>query len=213
MNGNNPKTAVVVGTGSRIGRTITLELARRGFRVGIADYGEDDVRGTLERVRRCGGEAELYSCNVRDLTQVQAMAKHFFDVWGGVSLLVNNPGLDDCGRCCGDIPMDEWEEVIETNLLGVVHACQAFLPRMIEKGGGHIANGTYGAGIVPAADQIPYDIARAGVISYTEKLSAELAPCDVAISMLYPALIDTRLIDGWLQEAGFELEDKELVGG
>lgn len=205
MNGNSARTAVVVGAGSRIGRAITLELARRGFRVGIAEYGEDDARGTLERVRREGGEAELYSCDVRDHRQVQAMANFFFDSLGGVSLLVNNPGLDDCGRPAGGIPACEWEEVIDTNLLGVVHACQAFLPRMMERGGGHIANGTYGAGIVPAADHLPYDIARAGVISYTEKLKAELAPCDIAISMLYPALIDTRLIDGWLKRAGFDV--------
>lgn len=142
MNGKHARTAVVVGAGSRIGRAIALELARRGFRVGIVDYGEDDARGTLERVSKAGGTAELYPCDVRDLGQVQAMANHFLDIWGEVDLLVNNPGLDDCGRPSGDIPVSEWEEIISTNLLGVVHACHAFLPGMIEGGGGRIANGT-----------------------------------------------------------------------
>ncbi len=211
MERNHTKTAVIVGAGSRIGRTIAVELAKRGFKVGIVDYGVDDARGTLEMVRKAGGTAELYCCDMHNLMEVQAMAEYFFAAWGVVDLVVNNPGVDDCGRCVGDIPVYEWEEVIGTNLLNVVYACHSFIPRMIEQGGGHIANGTYGAGIVLAADHVAYDMARAGVISYTEKLKTELAPCDIGVTMLRPALIDTRIIDAWLQEAGLDVGVKESV--
>lgn len=212
MKGNPAKTAVVVGAGSKVGRAITLELARRGFKVGIVDYGEDDAQGTLEKASKAGGTAELYSCDVRDLEQVQAMAEHFFDAWGEVGLLVNNPGVDG-EENKGDMPVEEWEEVIDTSLLGVVYACHAFLPRMIEQGGGHIANGTYGAGINSAADSVPYDIAKAGVISYTERLRTELAPCDIGVTMLCSALVINKLIDGWLRRAGFDVGVKELIKG
>jgi len=90
----------------------------------------------------------------------------------------------------------------------VVYACRAFIPRMIEQGGGHIANGTYGAGINSAADSAPYNVARAGVISYTGKLRTELAQCDIGVTMLCTSLVNTRLIDGWLRRAGFDVEVK-----
>ena len=204
MKGNHAKTAVVVGAVSKVGRAVTLELARQGFKLGIVDCGEDDARGTLEKVEREGGTAELYSCDVRYLEQVQDMAEHFLSEWGEVGLLVNNPGMNRGGDT-GDIPVEDWEEVMDTNLLGVVYACRAFIPRMVEQGGGHIANGTYGAGINSAADSVPCDIARAGTISYTEKLRTELAPCDIGVTMLSSALVNTRLIDGWLRRAGFDV--------
>lgn len=213
MKGNPPMTAVVVGAGSKIGRVIILELARQGFKVGIVDYGEDDAKTTLEKVRRSGGTAELYSCDLSDLKQVRAMTEHFFAVWGEVGLLINNPGLDDCGRCVGDIPVEEWEEVIDTNLLGVIYACHTFIPRMIEKGGGHIANGTYGAGIISHADLAPYNIAKAGVISYTNKLRTELAPCDIGVTMLCSDMINHYFLARWLKRIGFDIRVKELIKG
>jgi NAD(P)-dependent dehydrogenase (short-subunit alcohol dehydrogenase family) len=64
---------------------------------------------------------------------VRAMAEHFFSAWGEVGLLVNNPGMNGGGDA-GDIPAEEWKEVIDANLLGVVHACHAFVPRMDSQG-------------------------------------------------------------------------------
>ena len=210
MVGNLAKTAVIIGAGSRIGKEIATELARRGFRLGIIDCGMDDPRSTLKAVEKANGMVELGTCEVRDLEEVQFMAEQFFDAWGEVGLLVNDPGLDDCGRYAGDIPVEEWREVIDANVMGVVYACHAFIPRMIEQGGGHIANGTYGAGLVTAKEAAPYDIARAGVISYTERLRTELAPCNIGVTMLSSSPINTKLIDGWLKKAGFELRTKVL---
>lgn len=212
MKKKHAKTAVVVGAGSKVGRAITLELTRQGFKVGIVDYGEDDARGTLDMVEREGGEAELYYCDVRDLEQVQAMADHFFAAWGEVGLLVNNPGVKG-GENTGNIPVEEWEQVMDINLLGVVYACRSFIPRMVEQGRGNIANGTYGAGVNPDADSVPCHIARAGVNSYTEKLRAELAPCDIGVTMLCSAMTNPRLFDGWLKRTGFDLGVKEPIKG
>jgi NAD(P)-dependent dehydrogenase (short-subunit alcohol dehydrogenase family) len=202
MDENNAGAVVIVGAGTRIGRTIATELSKRGFKVGIVDYGVDDARSTLEMVRKTCSSAEICYCDIHNMMELQAMAEHFCTAWGKVDLLVNNPGMDGCGRCAGDIPVQEWEEILCTNLLGVAYVCQAFMPCLTEQSGGHIANGTYGAGIIPGADHIMYQIARAGVISYTNKLKAELAPHNIGVTMLHPTLIDTRNIDDWLRVIG-----------
>jgi NAD(P)-dependent dehydrogenase (short-subunit alcohol dehydrogenase family) len=135
---------------------------------------------------------------------------HIFNAWGEVGLLINNAGVDDCGRNAGDIPIEEWEEVINTNLWGVVFGCQAFIPNMIGQGGGHIAVGTYGAGIVSAAEMAPYYIAKAAVTSYSNKLATELAPYNIGVSMLCSSMINNGLIDRWLKRIGFDLGIRQL---
>lgn len=211
MRRDHAKMAVIVGAGSKVGRAIAVELAWRGFKVGIVDFGMDDAQSTLDMVREAGGTAEPYSCTMSNLEEVRAMACHFFEAWGEVGLLVNNVGADNCGARVCETPIGEWQEVINANLWGTVFACHAFIPRMIEQGGGHIANGTYGAGLALAKETAPHNIAKAAVTSYTNGLSSELAPCDITVSMLCSALANARHIDGWLKRAGFDIEVKELI--
>ena len=211
MGWDHAKTADLVGAGSGMGKAIALQLARRDFKMGIVDYGMDDARSTLDIIR-ANGRAELYYCDVRKIKEVQAMADHFFDVWGEVGLLVNNPRID-CDGDVEDVPAEKWVEVIKTNFLGVVHACHAFIPGMIIQGGGHIVNGTYGNGITSASERTPYSIASVLVIAYTERLRNKVALCDIGVTMLCPSLANTRLIDGWLQNAGIDAGTKELIRG
>ena len=125
MGWDHAKTAVIIGAASRVGRAIAVEIARRGFEVGIVDYGMDDARKTLDIVKGEGGSGELFRCDMGDANQAEAMAAHFFSAWGEVGLLVNNTGIDDCGRCAGDIPVDEWKlAIVEGDSVVInVHVC------------------------------------------------------------------------------------------
>jgi NAD(P)-dependent dehydrogenase (short-subunit alcohol dehydrogenase family) len=210
---DHAKTAVIIGAASRVGRAIAVEIARRGFEVGIIDYGMDDARKTMDIVKGEKGSGELFVCDMGDANQAEAMAAHFFSAWGEVGLLVNNTGVDDCGRCAGDIPVAEWKQVIRTNLWGAIHGCQAFIPGMAAQGGGHIAIGTYGAGIIAEAELAPYAIARAAVTSYAEMLRAKLGYLNIGVSMLSSTLINVKQIDMWLERAGFDLKAKVLSKG
>jgi NAD(P)-dependent dehydrogenase (short-subunit alcohol dehydrogenase family) len=169
------RSAVITGAASGIGRELSLVYARRGWRIGLVDINMDEAAKTLEIVEEAGGSGETFKCNVREFDQVQAMADHFLDGWGKVGLLVNNAGVAAAGPV-GDMPLQEWRRVMETNFWGVVYGCHTFVPRMKEQGAGHILNIGSIAGIAPIPEMPSYNTAKAGVISLSETLRIELAP-------------------------------------
>ncbi len=79
------------------------------------------------------------------------MADHFFDSWGGVGVLVNNAGVADVGHM-GEVKIESWQRIIETNLWGVIYGCHFFVPRMKSQGGGHRQYGVGRGFHQPAGD-------------------------------------------------------------
>ena len=121
-----PKTVVVTGAGSGVGRAMAMAWAREGFKVGVSDIDMEGAGETLEMVMRAGGSGETFRCDVQDPGEVQAMAAHFFDSWGKVGILVNNAGVADVG-IVGDISLENWKRTIDTSLWGTIYGCHARL--------------------------------------------------------------------------------------
>ena len=192
MVGEYDRSAVITGAASGIGRELSLVYARRGWRIGIVDINMQEAAKTLEMVESAGGSGETFECNVRDFEEVKAMADHFLDTWGGVGLLVNNAGVAAAGPV-GDMPLEEWDRVIETNFWGVVYGCHTFVPRMKEQGSGHILNIGSIAGITPIPEMPSYNTAKAGVISLSETLRIELAPYGIGVTVLCPYFLNTNI--------------------
>jgi NAD(P)-dependent dehydrogenase (short-subunit alcohol dehydrogenase family) len=186
------KTAVVTGAASGIGRAYSLALARRGWKVGLADIDLPKAEQTLELVCNAGGSGEVYRCDVADVAQVEAMADHFFSQWGKIGLLFNNAGVIVLGQV-GDIDPAEWQRQVSINLMGVVYGCHAFVPRMKEQGGGHILNTASVAGILSPKLMAPYNVTKAAVISLSETLKWELAPWGIGVTAVCPSFLGTGL--------------------
>jgi NAD(P)-dependent dehydrogenase (short-subunit alcohol dehydrogenase family) len=176
------KTAVVTGAGSGLGRSLCVELARRGWRLGAVDMNAEAARQTVRLVEDAGGGGEAWECDVRDLAQVEAMASHFFEAFGAVGMLFNNAGIG-AGGDVGELPMDQWRRVVDTNLWGVINGCHVFIPRMKAHGSGHIVNtGSIGA-FVALPGVSPYCVSKAGVIALSETLRSELAPHNIGVTV------------------------------
>lgn len=188
-----PKTAVITGAASGIGRALAIELARHGFKVGVADVDTAGADQTLSMVNSAGGTGDVFRCDVRDPEEVQKMADYFFSAWGEVGLLVNNAGIMAAG-CVEEIPLEEWKKVIDTDLWGPIHGCRAFLPKMKTQKSGHILITASMAGIVPPVDEAPYNVAKAGVISLGETLKIELAPFNIGVTLLNPMGVNTNVV-------------------
>jgi NAD(P)-dependent dehydrogenase (short-subunit alcohol dehydrogenase family) len=189
------KTAVITGAGSGLGRALSLNLARDGWRIGIVDVNREGAECTQDLVREAGGSGEVYRCDIRDSAEVEAMARHFFDDWGGVSLLVNNAGIAVAGFV-GDAPVEEWRRIVDVNIMGTVHGCHAFIPLMKKQGAGHIVNVASSAGITNLPEMAPYNMTKAGVISLSETLCTELACDRIGVTVACPTFFDTNLLDG-----------------
>lgn len=194
LRGLGVKTAVVTGAASGLGRALSLDLARSGWTIGIADIDLEGARETVELVKGCGGSGEAYRCDVRSVEEVSAMAGHFFDEWGKVALLVNNAGVAVAGLV-GDVEVGEWRRIVDINMWGTVFGCHAFIPRMKAQGGGHILNIASAAGIVSLPEMAPYNMVKAAVISLSETLHSELAPCHIGVTVGCPTFFKTNLLD------------------
>lgn len=187
--------AVVTGGGSGLGRALCLQLARRGGRILVADVRLDRAEATAAEVRAAGGVAEALACDVGRLEDMERAADGTERLWGGTDLLVNNAGVAVAGRV-GEVPIADWEWILRVNLWGPIHGCHAFVPRMKAAGrGGWILNVASSAGIASLPEMGPYNVGKAGVISLSETLNAELAPFGIGVAALCPTFFKTHLTE------------------
>ncbi len=188
------KKAVITGAASGLGRELALALAAEGWTVGIGDFNSDGARDTLAMVEKVGGRGDTFLVDTRDPQQVHEMTGYFWEKWDGIDLLVNNAGVAVAG-VVGEVPIEEWKRVIDTNFLGMVYGCHEFIPRMKAQGGGYIVNVASAAGFASLQEMAPYNTSKAGVISLSETLRGELAPYNIGVTVVCPSFFKTHLLD------------------
>lgn len=186
--------AVITGGGSGLGRALALRLAERAARLLIVDVNLDRAEETVSLVRERGGRAEAMFCDVSRLEDVEATARKIEELYGGVDLLVNNAGVAVAGHV-GDLRIEDWDWIVRINLWGPIHGCHVFVPRMKAQQRGYILNVASSAGIVSLPEMAPYNVTKAGVISLSETLDAELAPHGIKVSVLCPTFFKTNLLE------------------
>ncbi len=187
--------AVVTGAGSGIGRAFAVELAARGGQVVCSDVDLASAQSTVDAITDAGGAAIACACDVSDLAQVQALALQA-QTWFGAppTLVINNAGVGAGGKVVGESSIDDWQWTLDVNLWGPIHGCHVFAPLLREQGYGGIINVASAASFGAAPRMAAYNVSKAGVLSLSETLSAELAGTDVAVSVLCPTFVKTNII-------------------
>lgn len=199
--------AVVTGAGSGIGRAFALELAGRGGEVVCADIDEGRAKETVGLIEAGGGKAHAVVVDVADRAAVESLAAFARTVFDGPpTLVINNAGVGIGGRPVGDIGLDDWNWALGINLWGVVHGCELFAPMLREAGRGGIINVASAAGFAAAPSMGPYNVSKAGVMSLSETLAAELAGTGVNVTVLCPTFVKTNVArDGRITEGSKNL--------
>ncbi|TFI40410.1 SDR family NAD(P)-dependent oxidoreductase [Rhodococcus sp. 1R11] len=187
--------AVVTGAGSGIGRAFALELSRRGGRVVCADI---SLERAEETVRLLDGRGYAVRCDVAVRSEVEDLALFAELEFGGApTLVINNAGVGIGGKPIGDVGFDDWNWALGINLWGVIHGCETFVPQLRTAGRGGIINVASAAGFAAAPTMGPYNVGKAGVMSLSETLAAELSGTGVRVSVLCPTFVKTNVaIDG-----------------
>ncbi|MDQ2625450.1 MAG: SDR family NAD(P)-dependent oxidoreductase [Actinomycetota bacterium] len=204
-------TAVVTGAGSGIGRSFALELVRRGGDVLCADIDAARAAETVALIEQLpSGSGHAVQCDVSDRAAVEQLAGHARDVFGGApTLVINNAGVGIGGKPVGDIGFEDWEWALGINLWGVVHGCEIFTPILREAGRGGIINVASAAGFAAAPSMAAYNVSKAGVVSLSETLAAELRGTGIAVTVLCPTFVKTNVFqDGRITPGSMNLSQQ-----
>ncbi|MFI8188411.1 SDR family oxidoreductase [Streptomyces sp. NPDC085946] len=185
---------LVTGAGSGIGRATALAFAGAGARVVAVDRDAAAAARTAELSRRTGAPAAwAETADVSDERAMEKLADRVTAAYGVVDVLVNNAGIGLAGSFFDTTPED-WREVLDVNLWGVIHGCRLFGRRMAERGqGGHIVNVASAAAYQPSRALPAYSTSKAAVLMLSECLRAELAERDIGVTAVCPGFVNTGI--------------------
>ncbi|WP_322978620.1 SDR family oxidoreductase [Pseudomonas sp. C11] len=186
---------MITGAGSGLGREIALRWARDGWNLALADVNEAGLAETLAMVREAGGDGFTQRCDVRDYSQLTALAQACEEKFGGIDVIVNNAGVAS-GGFFADLSLEDWDWQIAINLMGVVKGCKAFLP-LLEKSKGKIVNIASMAALMQGPGMSNYNVAKAGVVALSESLLIELRQQEVGVHVVCPSFFQTNLLDSF----------------
>ena len=188
--------AVVTGAGGGIGAAFAIELGRRGGRVVCSDIDERAAQRTADRVTEQDGAAIAVRCDVSRVDDVTRLATHAQDWFGGPpTVVVNNAGVAAGGEPIGELSLDDWAWVLGINLWGPIHGCHVFAPILRETGYGGIINVASAAAFGAAPNMAAYNVSKAGVLSLSETLAAELSGTGVTVTVLCPTFVKTGIVE------------------
>ena len=170
MTSSTPEIALITGGAIRLGKAILAELDAAGFRLAIHYHGS---RKEAEAQQSRYPGATLHCADLRDLSQVEALAHEVVATHGKVDTLINNAALY-YPTPVGETSGEQWDTLHHLNLRAPYFLAQALRPAMSE--GSSIVNITDSGGTIPEADHIAYGTSKAGLVAMTEGLARALAP-------------------------------------
>lgn len=184
----------ITGGASGLGREIALRWAREGARVCIGDLNTQRGASVEAEIRSLGAEGVFFQCDVTRMEDLRAVADDLRAMWGGVDIVVNNAGVATAGALESE-PLEQWQWILNINLLGVVRGCQAFLPLFRAQNRGHFVNIASMAGLVHPPGMGSYNASKAGVVALSETLRLELAPENIGVTVVCPSFFQTNLTE------------------
>lgn len=187
------RAGIVTGGSSGIGRATVIAMVEAGARVIVADI---DETGGRETVALAGGDVSacFVQTDVTDPSSVENMVRKTLDRFGQLDFAHNNAGIEFVGSLLGDVPLKEWQKVLDVNLTGVFNCMRAEIPHMIGSGGS-IVNTASGLGLVAIPNHSPYVAAKHGLIGLTRAAAIEYAAKGIRVNCICPGAILTHLLE------------------
>ncbi len=202
------QVAVVTGAGRGIGHAIASRLAQEGARVACVSRNEENAKRTADELNSARVDsAKAYAVDVADHAAVQKICGGILEDFGKINILVNNAGItrDDLSM---RMSLDDWDNVIDTNLRGAFSFVQALQRSMIKQRGGRIINISSVIGLIGNAGQTNYAASKAGLIGFTKSLARELASRAVTVNAIAPGYIATDMTNSLREEIQKSIQDK-----
>ncbi len=214
------RSVLITGAGRGIGKRLALGFAAAGWRVGLLARSQAELDLAKLEIEHSGGAALRLRADVRDFEQMAAAVERMRATFGAVDALAVAAGVQGPIGPLADARPRAWAETIESNLFGVMHACRAVLPAMIERRAGKIIIVAGGGAAYARPNFSAYAASKAAVVRLAETLAEEVRDHNIQVNCMAPGATYTHMTDEIIhagEHAGAkEIEDAEgvrLTGG
>ena len=204
-----PKVWFITGASTGFGRLLAEEVLRQGGKV-IATARSLDKVADLEEAHP--GRAKAYALDVTDPAQIASIVAQASACFAPVDVLVNNAGFGLAGAI-EEATEDEFMPVFETNLFGLIRVTRAFLPRMRERGSGHIINLSSIGGLIAMPGWGYYNASKFAVEGFSAALAAEVAPLGIHVTLIEPGAFRTDFLGRSGTEAAEQIPAYAVTAG
>lgn len=190
------KVVIITGASSGIGATIAKMLATYGAVLSLAARRKDRLEQLIKEIKAAGGEATAWTTDVTKRDNVMELVKNTVDLYGKVDVMINNAGVMPLSRIDA-LQYDQWDQMIDTNIKGVLYGIGAVLPYMQARKSGHIINVASVAGhrVPIGSGSAVYSATKFAVRAISEGLRQEVKPYNLRTTIISPGAIRTELPD------------------
>jgi 2-deoxy-D-gluconate 3-dehydrogenase len=192
------KVAFVTGGNGGLGLGMSLGLASAGASIVVAARNEEKTAAAVAEINATGARALGVSCDVTDSASIEAAVQAAVETFGGIDILINNSGTSFRAQP-EDIPEEEWDRVLDTNLKGVFLVSKAVYPNMKTRGGGKIINIGSMMSIFASEYASPYASSKGGVVQFSKSCAIAWAKDNIQVNTILPGWLHTDMTGAFLK--------------
>lgn len=188
-----PRRALLTGASSGIGAALAAELARRGVALHLAARRADRLAGVVNDIARAGGVARAVSLDVTDVKRCAAAVAALDEEVGGFDIVIANAGVGGRTTSVWATSIDDAQETVATNLTGALATILPLLPRMRDRGRGHVVGISSMAAELPQPQAAVYGATKAGLSFFLESVTPELERCGLTVTIVQPGFVKSEM--------------------
>lgn len=185
---------LITGAASGLGKAIAALYAQKGWNVIIVDIQDELGKKFVAELTLEGKNAEYHHCDVGHKENFEALYEIIANKYDCLDILVNNAGVASAGTL-ESTTVEEWNKLLDLDLMSVIYGTQVFLPLLKKSPKAHIVSTASYAGLANMPGMMTYNVAKAGVIAFSETLHGEMSLYNIGVSVACPAFFPTNLVD------------------
>ena len=189
------KCALITGATRGIGKQIAITLAKQGYNIALNYRKEnEELENTKKEIEKIGVQILAVKGDVANFEECENFVKQVIERFGQIDVLVNNAGITK-DMLLMRMKKEDFEQVIDTNLVGTFNVTKNVVPYMMKARSGRIINISSVVGISGNAGQTNYSASKAGIIGFTKSLAKEIASRNILVNSVAPGFIETNMTD------------------